>query len=403
MKIAIDVTPLVGSQLGGTARYARHLLKGLTETDKENEYLIYLDRDWQHDNIKVRDNFSIWIPGGHKSWRNSFLSTNCAWMDLFYRYGLMEQMILPRYLKNDRVNLFHSTVNALPLTKVCKFIATIHYVTPTVHPEHAGASLYLNTINFLHRVFTPLMVNKADRVIAVCESIKKDVMQVYNYPEERIRVITPSVDEIFRVISKQEAEKVKNKYGIPEDYILYLDHASWHYEMHRFFEAFCTLKKVMAVPHKLVLAGNFPPAHLEYIRAFIEARELSDEVIQTGFVPDEDLVQLYNAATLLVYPLTYEGFGIVPLEAMACGTPVIAITSTAPMVREMVGDAGIIIDSHNLNALIQAMYTVLTDRKFRSKMVEKGLRRAEQSNWRMIARKTLDVYKELLEELPSQL
>ena len=115
-------------------------------------------------------------------------------------------------------------------------------------------------------------------------------------------------------------------------------------------------------------------------------------MVFTGYVPDEDLPGLYNAADLFVFPSLYEGFGIPPLEAMSCGTPV--ITSNTSSLPEVIGDAGIMVDPHHIDGLAEAMHRVLTDEALRKGMIEKGLQRAKLFSYEKEARETLKVYRE---------
>jgi glycosyltransferase involved in cell wall biosynthesis len=371
------------------------LLKGLAELDQKNEYYLYLVQDCWLNRLGERDNFNMRFADQLGRFRDPLLKSKRVWIPSMYRFGLYEQLILPTQLRRDRIDLFHSTQNTLPWVKVCKSIVTAHYVTPILHPEYAE-SLSARSMNLLHRVFTPFTIANADRIIAVGESVKREVTNVYGYDEKNIRVIQPCVDESFKVMKERDdIEKVTTKYGITDDYILCMDSASFHDEFISLLKAFSALKKQTPLPHKFVIAGSLSAVRSRHLDAIINILNLNrNDVVRTGYVSDYDLVRLYNGAALFVYPVTHEGFGIIPLEAMACGTPVIAITSTATMIHEMMGGAGITIDPQNLDALFQTMYNILTDPVLRSKMTQRGLERAAQSSWRTIAEKTLEVYNE---------
>jgi len=402
MRIGIDATMLAAPQWSGAMRYIGQLVNGLAEIDEENMYYIYsacaLDNA-QLGYIKQKDNFAVRILDQYQSFRGIYPYNNSnlsSWIRSLHRFGVYEQLLLPKYLKKDRVNIFHSTQNALPLIKACRSILTVHWTTPLVHPEVAQGSINSQLFILLYRLLTPKMIAKADRVIANCETDKSNIIEAYNYPEEKIRIIHCCVDKIVRIIENQEEkEKVKAKYGTTDDFILCVDSVSFHGELLSLLKTFHKLKREVGIPHKLVIVGELSLACSSHVSTFIEEKGLNGEIVQTGNVPHEDLVRLYNTAALFTYPATYEGFGIVPLEAMTCGIPVIAITSTATVVREEIGDAGVIIDPHNIDRLTHMIYTLLTDKTLRSKMREKGFKRAERFNWRSIARGALEIYREL--------
>lgn len=406
MRIGIDAK-LMTVGWGGAPRYIMQLLKGLAEIDEENEYYIYLDRIWPrtwHEElkfIKSRPNFHIRAPNKLKNFIE-ILYAHCPFVfSVLYRFGLYEQLLLPFYLKKDKVNLFHSAQNALPFAYVGKSILTIFYMTPSLHQESLR-NLNGRLFNYIHKILTPLFVSKSDMIIAHGETVKKEILMTYKHAK-KIRVITPGLSETFKIIPNQDKiEEIKAKYGIQSSYIFCLDSAAFHNEYISIIEAYYRLKKEKNIQPKLVIGGLSQINNqdfIKYLESFIQDKNLGNEVILLGYIPENDLALIYNGAELFIYPSTHEGFGIIPIEAMACGTPVIAVTSTSPMIYEMVGDAAIIIDLQNIDTLVDSIYIMLNDEKLRSMMKDRGLRWAEKFDWRSIARKTLEVYKDIGDEI----
>ena len=183
------------------------------------------------------------------------------------------------------------------------------------------------------------------------------------------------------------------KYSITGSFILFVGNISPRKNILALLQAFNKLKK-RGIKHKLVIAGKKDQRYEQVLKTLNELN-LGGEVIFTGYVPEEDLPKLYNAADLFVYPSLYEGFGLPILEAMACGTPVVA--SNVSSLPEVAGDAGLLVNPQDVDALTNAMYKVLTDDKLKESLIDKGLERAKFFSWEKTARETLEVYKEVAE------
>lgn len=238
-------------------------------------------------------------------------------------------------------------------------------------------------------------LKQADKLIAISEYTKGDLTKYLKISEDKITVVHQGVDhEKYKPMPKDD--EIVNKYKLPEDMkiILYVGAEYPRKNLPTLIEAFGKLKKDYEGV-KLVKAGNPQTGGArEKLIKLINKLGLENEIIFTDFVPEEDLPKLYNAADLFVFPSFYEGFGLPPLEAMACGTPV--ITSNASSLPEVVGDAGIMVDPHDVVGLAKAMYDVLTNDPLRENLVKKGLQRAKLFNWEKTARETLKVYEEVI-------
>jgi len=281
-------------------------------------------------------------------------------------------------------------------------VLTVHDLIFLLFPEY---HLPLNRW-FLNR-FMPLFIRRADAIIAISQCTKDDLIRHYGVPSEKVTVIYEGVDSRFHPVTDPDVlGRVRARYGLPEHYILYVGTIEPRKNLTALLEAFVALRKqasnrqpatsnqrLEAGSWKLVIAGKRGWLYEGFFRRLRELG-LEGEVILLGFVPDEDLPALYSAAELFVFPSLYEGFGLPVLEAMACGTPVIA--SNASSLPEVVGEAGILIDPHDVGGLVKAMGRVLMDGGKRREMREKGLQQAARFSWERTAAMTLGVYRSVL-------
>lgn len=238
-----------------------------------------------------------------------------------------------------------------------------------------------------------LIKNRADAIIAISNHTKMDCIKYLGIPEEKIRVIYEAADEIFKPekIKEEMKNHLKDKYGIEFPFILSVGTLEKRKNLPNVLKAFYRLKKT-GNHHKLVIVGKIG---WKYNKIFstMEELDLKKDVIFTGYVPDEDLVKIYNAADLFVFPSIYEGFGLPPLEAMACGCPV--ITSNTSSLPEVVGDAGVTVDPYDDKALADEMHRILSNDGFKTELSKKSLERAELFSWRQTAKETWNVYEEV--------
>ncbi|WP_459201917.1 glycosyltransferase family 4 protein [Methanococcus sp. CF] len=271
--------------------------------------------------------------------------------------------------------------------KHSKYVITVHDIF----------GIKLNSKNYetykkvAYRLLLPKTLESADKIIAVSENTKNDLINHFKIPPNKIKVIYNAADKTFAKLNEIEISDIKKKYAINYSFILYVGGLAAHKNIIRLIEAYNILKK-LGVTHKLVLAGVKRYKYKEIFET-IEKLNLQNDVIFTGYVPDEDLPGLYNAADLFVYPSLYEGFGIPPLEAMQCGTPV--ITSNTSSLPEVVGDAGIMVNPYDVDELANKMYEVLTNEYLRKEMSKKGLERAKLFSWKKCAEEHIKVYEEV--------
>jgi glycosyltransferase involved in cell wall biosynthesis len=231
---------------------------------------------------------------------------------------------------------------------------------------------------------------RADKIITVSQNTKDDLVEMFNYNPNKIKVIYNGVDSSYKLIdNKKLISEINNKYNTGENFLLYVGNIKPHKNIPVLLKALSNIDK----QNKLVIVGKRDKAYDE-IFDIIDQNNLKDRIIFTGFVPDEDLILLYNAAALFVYPSLYEGFGLPPLEAMACGTPV--ITSNVSSLPEVVGDAAITVDPHNIKELSKKINKILSNKDLQNKMIQRGIERAKQFTWDKTARETIKVYEDVL-------
>ncbi len=233
----------------------------------------------------------------------------------------------------------------------------------------------------------------ADRIIAISEHTRRDVVRELGVDGSRVEVVYPGIDPRFEVRDEPGlGRRMRERYAGGSPYVLCLANFLAHKNVRTLVAAFQELVRTTDLPHKLVLVGRPDPASADY-RAVLEAvraHELGGRILLAGAIEEDALVACYNGADLFVYPSLQEGFGLPPLEAMACGVPVVASDATA--IPEAVGDAGVLVDATRVEELARGMLTALRDPSLRSALIEKGRARAAGFTWERSARRHVAIY-----------
>lgn len=395
MRVAIDMRSLEVHRTRGLGCYARNLVNSISQIDSENEYLLFYRRGIKRGNLEVGDNFKR---------RDVLLKRPKR---LHRLDEIMDQSLLPiQILLNGRIDVFHSLSSVTFYLKTCKSIITVPDLIPFVLNEKKIDRLLLN-LRFREWLWMKSL-RKADRIITFSENSKKDIMKLLGIPEKKIEVIYLSADPRFGPVRDRQAiAKIMGRYSVREKFILYLGGFAGHKNIERLVRAFYEFSLSSDDKWQLVLAGKLPDEKIENaddwtinepvrkIRSLVAKLGLDAKVIFTGFVPEEDLPTLYSAASVFVFPSLYEGFGLPPLEAMACGTPVVASnTSSLP---EVIGDAGVLVNPFSIDEIVGAMRSVFEKKSQQREMSCKGVERARRFSWEETARKTLKVYRQVHE------
>jgi glycosyltransferase involved in cell wall biosynthesis len=283
------------------------------------------------------------------------------------------------------LDVFHSPDYVLPPVRRARKVVTIHDLSFLRYPEAAEPSLrrYLSAA-------VPRCAGEADVILADSENTRRDVVELLGLPSEKVYVIYPGVDQRFSAIQERESlEAVKERYGLSYPFILSVGTLEPRKNLIVLLEAYAMLKERRDLPHRLVIAGGKGWLY-EGIFQRVQELSLGEGVVFLEFVPDDLLPSLYTLADLLAFPSLYEGFGLPPLEAMACGTPV--VTSESSSLPEVVGEAGLMVPADDPGALAEAMGRVLDDAKLSEDLVARGLARAAQFSWEAAGKKLLAVY-----------
>lgn len=363
MKIGIDARSLQEKGTGA-GRYLANLLKYYLEIDSNNKYFLYLNRPAEGLDARYACRV-IRLPG---------MPFSMPWMNIR----------LPLALIKDKIDLLHLPFFGYPFIRPCPTVVTILDIVFEPHPEYLPPhkTAVLRAI-FRHAART------AKKIIAISEFTKNEIIKYYGVKEDKVEVIYLASDPVFRrIIDSSKCEQVNRVYGITKKYILCVGAIHKRKNIERLLQAFKELKQKND-DVQLVLVGGVIWDSVD-LNNLICGSGLTDSVVYLQYVPDEDLVYLYNSAEMLVYPSLYEGFGLPLVEAMACGTPVIA--SNATSIPEIVGEAGILFDPYNISEMSDAMATVLGDNTLKARLTDKSLKRAMKYSWLKTAQQTINIY-----------
>jgi glycosyltransferase involved in cell wall biosynthesis len=380
MKIGIDVQPLqYSARDSGIGFYIRNLLREIHSLPSRHTFYLFINnRAPRRSDLKL-DPSLHWptisldrgiLPGEH------------ADIDLFHSNSIAE---------------FDGVTIPRPAGP-CKIVVTVHDIIPMIfkeqHPAYWSDSPDANPYD--RRIDD---VRAADAVLTVSNHSKFDIVEHCSIPADQVFVTHCAVNDEYRPVNApHKIRQVRQRYNLPQKYILYVGgYYSHRKNIHGVLSAyrrFLELSRLMQ--HKLVLAGvdDAHAAIREEIHEMLNCRGLDGQVHPTGFIPDSDLPTVFSEAEVFFYPSLYEGFGLTPLQAMACGTPV--VTSNRSSIPEVVGTGAELVDPEDIDALAEALIRVATNAGLRRKLVKSGYRRAGLFSWRRTARRTLEVYERVL-------
>jgi len=342
VRIAIDASTI--STQGGPRTYVLGLLEALLQIDSDNDYVVFYN-DESHMGRFPRAK-EIVLTGKNplaRLWR--------------------EHVLLPLACRRERIDLLHCPKSAIPFFSPCPVVVTLHDLIPLKHPETEkfAARLYW-------RLQIPIAARRSAFIITDSAHARQEIMADF----------------------KVAPEKIRAKYGLSAGYILYVGTIQPRKNLDTLIEAFSLLKSERRIDCKLVIVGRKGWLY-DTLFARISELDLSNDVIFTGFVPDEELPFIYDGARVFAYLSLFEGFGLPPLEAMACGVPV--VTSNTTSLPEVVGDAGIAVPPTAVTEVAEALLRVIEQDDIAAAMRAKGLARSRSFSWESAARETLAVYR----------
>lgn len=349
MNIALDISPLKsGHKVRGTGYYVRHLQNALEKYYPENNYQFFVNKK--------------------------------------ELYGEIDIVHFP---------YFDPFILTLPLKKEYTTVVTVHDLTPIVFSDHFPRGIKGSIKWKLKKE----ALKKVDAVITDSESSKKDIVNNIGISEDNVHVVYLAAGEKFKQDSelKIKSSKLNDKYGLPEKFIMYVGDVTWNKNLPRIIKAIKKLDITLVLVGKALTQENVELSHpwnndLKKVRDLIKNDK---HFITLGFIPDQDLVTLYQTALLLVMPSLYEGFGLPILEAMQSGCPV--VTSKKGSIPEVAGGAAFFVDPESVNSIENGIGEVFLNQKLRKELSEKGLKQADNFSWKKTAQQTIEVYKKVVE------
>ena len=372
MRIGVDGRYLLGPRRG-VGQYLHYLLMHLAQIEG-HEYVLFLnggpsrtdDGECPWDGPSIGERWCSWPPSVLE-----FLWRHCG-------VPRMETFL-------GEIDVFHKPILHCVPPADGAVVVTLHDFVALRFPERYPSRYvrgYRNSLRLVER--------RADRVIAVSESTKADALRFTRIGEDRIAVVHNGVSETFRPIEDDHVvDRALEERGLTRGYILYVGGADVQKNLDRLLDAYRRLPPALQDEHALAFVGN-PSWGYKRLKELSVSMGLEARTMFLGYVPDEALPLLYNGAALVVFPSLYEGFGFIPLEAMACGIP--TVSSNASSLPEVVGDAGILVDPLSVDELTDGIQRALTDSALRASLVAKGLQRAKELTWRKAAQATMAVY-----------
>ncbi len=382
MRIALNGT-FFDQPTTGSGQYLHELLSALCAREPDNDYVVVVPQSDLAPEIQTLARFSP----------RTYLYPERVALDRFSQNLAklaFEQIAFNRACRRENAALAHVPYFAPPLFPAARTIVTIHDLIPLILPEYRGSILV--------RAYTRLVAlaaRRADAIIADSESSQRDIVARLGIDPAHVRVVYLAASARFRAdIAPEQMEQVRRKYALPEKYLLYLGGFDVRKNVRVLIEAFSLLPEFYQQGYRLVFGGvtlGHDSAFFPDPRRLAHEIGLPDDALKMiGWVAEEDKPALYASAEIFLFPSLYEGFGLPPLEALACGAPVISSdTSSLP---EIVGDAAMTVGPHSPLAWAESIRAVCVDPARREEMRARGIAQAKKFSWERAAEETLAVY-----------
>jgi len=357
------------NNLTGLGNYSRSLLAQLAGLFHQNQYFVYTPKISKKPQITAffeSQRLQLKLPAPN--------SLKFMWRS----FGIRKQLL------EDKIDLFHGLSQEIPLglrAVNIKSVVTIHDLIYLRYPQY-----YKPIDRYIYHKKSEYACKNSDRIVAISERTKKDIMEFYGIPENRIEVIYQSCDDSFKIHhSAKSSNRVRAKFGLPEKYILNVGTIESRKNLLLLIEALPTIDSA----YKLVVVGKHRP-YVEKVKAAIARLKLEDRVIFLEGVPFEDLPMIYQMATVFIYPSLYEGFGIPIIEALYAKVPVVAATGSC--LEEAGGPDSIYVSPTDANDLAAQVNKILDDEDLQKKMKENGLKFVQQFDNKSLAKQMMDCY-----------
>jgi glycosyltransferase involved in cell wall biosynthesis len=371
----------------GMGQHLQHLLQGLDAlAERDQQYTLLAPR--------FRRAYTVRAPQFSDRFREVEVVSALARLGGNVEQVWWEQAGIVRAGARERIDLLHCPYWSNPLWSPWPTVVTVHDVIQFVLKEYKWRKISRLYFGLVSRA-----ARRADAIITVSECSKRDIVKLLRVPPERIHVIGNAVDDddFHPVRDAWLLASVRERYGIGSRFILYFGGFDLRKNVPRLIEAYARLPEHLRREYQLVVAGRY---HNLGHPLFPDPREtvrrlgLEGNVVFTGQIREQDKAPLFSAATVFAFPSLYEGFGIPVLEAMACGTPV--LTSNLSALPEVAGDAGLLIDPYDTDAIAQGLVDLLDHQERREELARRGLERARRFTWRQVAEQTVRVYRSVV-------
>ncbi len=373
MRIGIDAR-MYSTEFTGIGRYVYELIQNLSEIDKKNEYVVFMNQK-EFDEFEPRN----------KNWSKILVNAK--------HYSIAEQIRYWAILRSQNLDLMHFTHFNAPMLYRRPSVVTIHDLTLSYFPGKKMNSAFYRTA---YRQVLGRAVKNAKKIIAVSENTKKDLIEELETNPEKIEVIYEGVSGIFGPREDKEMlEETARKYQVTKPFFLYTGVWRSHKNLVNLLRAFKILREDenLALEAQLVITGEEDPYYPE-VRRTVRELGLEHDVIFTGLVPEDELLALYQTATVFVFPSLYEGFGFPPLEAMRCGTPVVASKSSC--IPEICGeDNALFFDPYDPQDMASVLHRIWLDPTLQKELRDRGLKHSRKFSFEKMAQETLELYQSL--------
>jgi glycosyltransferase involved in cell wall biosynthesis len=365
MKIGIMLRHL--NELGGVVVYTRNIIENLLKTDSENDYIfIYSDPSLIGTYSKYKNVKEVVVNIKNKL--------------------LWDQVGVPRLVKKEKIDIIFNPKLSIPLFASCKRVFILHGLEQFALPH---VFKWYDQLYF--HIMTPLYCLRATAIIVMTNKGKDELIKYIKVDSRKIEVIYESYHKRFKIQNNVEhILQIKQKYNLPSNYIFFIGGITPLKNFSNIIKSFYMIKNKVSV--KLVIAG-FNRWKFAKDIGLIKKLKLQNDVINLGFLNDDDLPYIYNSAQCLVFPSLYEGFGIPILEAQASGCPVIC--SKTGCSSEVSGGAAVLVDPYNCGEIAQAIYDIVNDKHLRRKLIKDGLENVKKFDWQKTAGKTLQLFNKL--------
>lgn len=364
-RIGIDGTA-ISSRGKGVSRYQKNIIRSLSQLPSNDEYHVFLRESSLVEPFVKQPNWNFQqVP----------VQQSLIW----------EQAGIPQWIKRLKLDLFHSTSDRLPCFGEGRFVLQLFEI-PNHRIQRArnarGYSLYQRMADFAALTLFPHTLNRADRILVSSKNTERELMENYQVDPSKIRVVQLSHETSFKPDpDPSSVRRIRAGFGAPLGYVLHFSTQDARENTEAVLDAFNQIRAKLDQEIKLLVIGR------------TDGKKVHG-VIYQPYLEEDELIQAYQGALVYVDPSLYEGFALQVLEAMACGTPVVASHRSA--IPEVAGEAGILIDPESPETIAEALVRVLTDENLQSRMREKGLKQAREYSWEKTARQTVSAYKEVL-------